>query len=64
MTKKKITEENRIFDEMLEMAQALQGHALISKQDMAKMKLICQNPTASTLAVQQKSSCSSSRSAG
>jgi putative transcriptional regulator len=37
MTKKKITEENRIFDEMLEMVQALQGHALISKQDIAKM---------------------------
>jgi putative transcriptional regulator len=44
MTKNKITEEHRIFDEMLEMAQALKGHALISKQDMAKMKLICQSP--------------------
>jgi hypothetical protein len=44
MAKKKIAEENRIVDEMLEMAQALQGHALISKQDMAKMKLICQSP--------------------
>lgn len=27
MAKKKIVEENRIVDEMLEMAQALQGHA-------------------------------------
>ena len=44
MTNKKMTEENRILDEMLEMAQALQGHALISKQDMAKMNLICQRP--------------------
>lgn len=38
------TEESRILDEMLEMAQALQRHALISKQDMAKMKLICEAP--------------------
>ena len=44
MTNTKMTEETRILDEMLEMAQALQGHALISKQDMAKMKLICQRP--------------------
>ena len=29
---------------MLEMAQALQGHALIAKRDMAKMQLICQSP--------------------
>lgn len=38
------TENNRILDEMLEMALALQGHDLISKQDMAKMKLICETP--------------------
>ncbi len=44
MTKKRSTGEVRIFDEMLVMAQALEGHALISKQDMAKMKLICQSP--------------------
>ena len=44
MTNKKPTEKNRILDEMMEMAQALQGHELISKQDMAKMKLICQSP--------------------
>jgi putative transcriptional regulator len=44
MTKKISTQGHDIFDEMLEMAQALQGHALISKQDMAKMKLICQSP--------------------
>ncbi len=44
MTKKASTQGHDIFDEMLEMAQALEGHALISKQDMAKMKLICQSP--------------------
>ncbi len=38
------TEDSRILGEMLEMAQALQGHDLISKQDMAKMKLICETP--------------------
>jgi hypothetical protein len=37
MTKGKSTEVTRIFDEMLEMAQALQRYALISKQDMAKL---------------------------
>jgi putative transcriptional regulator len=44
MPRIKQTEENRILDEMLEMANALHGHALISKPDMAKMKLICQSP--------------------
>jgi putative transcriptional regulator len=44
MTKKISNEKPRIFDEMLEMALALQGHGLISKQDMAKMTLICQSP--------------------
>lgn len=44
MTNKQMTEENRILQEMLEMAQALHGHALISKQDMAKMNLLCQSP--------------------
>lgn len=44
MSNKKPTEKNRILDEMMEMAHALQGHELISKQDMAKMKLICQSP--------------------
>ncbi len=34
--------KNRVLDEMLEMAQALEPHGLISKQDMAKMKLICE----------------------
>ena len=41
---RKNTEEDRILSEMMEMAQALQGQALISKQDMARMNLICQNP--------------------
>lgn len=44
MSNKKQTEKNRILDEMMEMAQALQGHDLLSKQDMAKMKFICQSP--------------------
>lgn len=44
MANKKMLEENRVLNEMLEMAQALQGHALITKQDMAKMNLLCQSP--------------------
>ncbi len=44
MTRKKTTEKNRILAEMQEMAQSLQGHGLISKQDMARMNLICQSP--------------------
>lgn len=38
------TEDRRILVEMLDMAKALQSHELISKQDMAKMKLICETP--------------------
>jgi putative transcriptional regulator len=44
MSIKKSTEGNRVLNEMMEMAQALQGHALISKQDMARMNLICLSP--------------------
>ena len=44
MASKKPTEQTRILDEMMEMAKALEGHALISRQDMARMKLICQAP--------------------
>lgn len=44
MANKKPVEKNRVLDEMMEMAQTLQGHGLISKPDMAKMKLICQSP--------------------
>lgn len=44
MSNRKTTEENCILSEMMEMAQALQGQALISKQDMARMNLICQHP--------------------
>jgi putative transcriptional regulator len=44
MANKKPTEKNRVLDEMMEMAQALQRHGLISMPDMAKMKLICQRP--------------------
>ena len=36
--------KSRVLDEMLEMARALEPHGLISKQDMAKMKLICEAP--------------------
>ncbi len=44
MTNKKMTEENRVLNEMQEMAKALHGHALITKTDMTKMNLICQSP--------------------
>ncbi len=48
MTLNKRTAKNRVLNEMMEMAQALQTHDLISKQDMAKMKLICEVPPAYT----------------
>nr|WP_315188855.1 hypothetical protein [uncultured Albidiferax sp.] len=44
MSKTQPSVSTRVLIEMMEMAQALQGHALISKQDMAKMQLICQKP--------------------
>ena len=44
MSNKTPIDQSRILDEMMEMARALQGHALISRQDMTKMKLICQTP--------------------
>ena len=44
MTNKKIIEENRILDELLEMADALQCHELITKQNMTQMNLLCQCP--------------------
>lgn len=44
MANKRPIEGHRILDEMMEMAQLLDGHTLISKQDMVKMKLICQSP--------------------
>ena len=44
MAQKKPAEQNRILDEMMEMAKALETHSLISKPDMARMKLICQAP--------------------
>jgi putative transcriptional regulator len=46
MASKAIDDKTRVLAEMLEMAQALTGHALISKQDMDKMQLICQEPPA------------------
>lgn len=48
MSKAPSSASSRVLDEMMEMAQALQGHALISKQDMAKMQLICLKPPAYT----------------
>ncbi len=44
MSNRKITEKNRVLSEMMEMALALQGHELISKQDFAKISLICKKP--------------------
>ena len=44
LNKRTTKTRNRVLDEMMEMAQALQAHALISRQDMAKMKLICEAP--------------------
>ncbi len=44
MTLKKQAEKSRVLNEMMEMAVALDRHGLIMKQDMAKMKLICQKP--------------------
>lgn len=44
MALKKRNAKSRVMDEMMEMATALQSHALISKQDMAKMKLMCEAP--------------------
>ncbi len=48
MATKKPTEKSRVLDEMMEMAQALQGHQLISKPEMAKMQLLCEVPPAYT----------------
>ena len=36
--------KGRVLDEMMEMALALQKHELLSRQDMAKMKLLCEAP--------------------
>ena len=44
MTLNNRTAKSRVLKEMMEMAQALQTHELISKQDIAKMKLICEAP--------------------
>ena len=44
MANKTPVEKSPVLNEMMEMAQALQRHNLISKPDLAKMKLICQSP--------------------
>ena len=36
------TAKTRVLDEMMEMAHALHKHDLLSKPDMAKMKLLCE----------------------
>ena len=36
--------KSRVLGEMMEMARALDAHALISKPDMARLKLICEVP--------------------
>lgn len=38
------TAQTRVLDEMMEMAHALNKHDLLSKPDMAKMKLLCEAP--------------------
>lgn len=43
-TSKPSSAKTRVLDEMMEMAQALQAHKLISQQDMARLKLICEAP--------------------
>ena len=44
MSNKTQTGSGRVLDEMMEMALALETHQLLSKQDIAKMKLICHSP--------------------
>lgn len=41
MSKKIITEEKRVLDELLEMALALDDHGLLTKHDLVKMKALC-----------------------
>lgn len=41
MDKKSTKEQKRVLDEMLEMAIALDGHGLITKHDMTKIKALC-----------------------
>ncbi len=45
---KSLSAKTRVLHEMMEMAQALQAHELISRQDMARLKLICEVPPAYT----------------
>ena len=41
MSKKLKSEDKRVLDELLEMAQALEEHGLLMKRDCAKMKTLC-----------------------
>lgn len=41
MSKRLKSEDRRVFDELLEMAQALDEHGLLTKHDYAKMKTLC-----------------------
>ncbi len=44
MKNKKLDEQTRVLNELMEMAHALQCNGLVTKQDMDKMSLICQSP--------------------
>jgi putative transcriptional regulator len=45
MSKKLKSEDRRVLDELLEMAQALDEQGLLTKHDYAKMKTLClENP--------------------
>jgi len=41
MSKKLKVEDKRVLDELLEMADALDDHGLLTKYDLAKMKALC-----------------------
>ncbi|CAM3839471.1 helix-turn-helix domain-containing protein [Polynucleobacter antarcticus] len=41
MRKKLLTEENRVLDELLEIAMDLDQHGLLTKHDLVKMKALC-----------------------
>lgn len=45
-TDKPKSAKTRVLAEMMEMAQALQAHELISRQNMARLKVICEAPPA------------------
>lgn len=44
--RKKDSEETRMLKEMLETAQGLQAHGIMSKVDMARVRTLCEDPPA------------------